>query len=522
MASVVQTSVGRTTTSNTTSHVINLPSGITTGNLLVVIFSVDGNPLLSHPSDWMKIAQEAQGSTVKQAVYFKYAEGSDSLTITTDTGEQSSHIVYELSDAAPPIAETVSGNSTNADPPNNDTGTSRSYLWIATHTSDSTVVASGAPTNYGSLLTEAAAGTGGASTSSAIRSTTASSENPGTFTTSNEQWVAMTLGFGSYGEYDVAVLNDPTGSDDSSAGSITWSNPTNVSAIDETYATATASGTANSHYLKAVSYGGAIDSGATILGIKVIAKKFRNGGTTGAIRDAIVRLYKAGTLTGDDKADTATNWATADDTFAYGGASDLWGTTWTPSDINNANFGVGFAITGSTGSTNRVANVDNLRVIVYYEPVTEQTYSQDSSVKASILVNPTYSRESKASLPTTATILSTVFSSSEVTDVGTDDGTRVDIAGADGYVITNFADENDNNTDNITFEWNGQSNIPTSRSTVYLQIYNFNSESWETLDSDNSTAAATDFTLTGSITSNQSNYYSANLFTYGRVYQVHT
>lgn len=364
---VVQTSKAATTATNTTSHPITLPSGITTGNLLVAIFSTDGSPQLSASAGWSRIDIESQGAIVKSAVYFKYATGSDALTITTDTVEQSSHIVYELNNAAPPIAESISGNSTNADPPVCSGVGSADYLVIATCAHDSTIVASAAPSGYGSLTTQAAAGTGGASVSTAHKTVTASSEDPGAFTSTSEQWVAFTLLFGEYGTYDVTIANDPTGSNDNSYGTLAWSNPTNVSARDEVYVTRTLSGLASTNYLKALDYGMAIPSGALILGIKVGVKKYRTGGSAGAARDDVVRLVKGGTVVGNNYADTGTNWATTDDTYAYGGAGDLWGTTWTDTELNAADFGVVFSAKGSTSGTDRVVNVDNIRVVVYYE-----------------------------------------------------------------------------------------------------------------------------------------------------------
>lgn len=41
---------------------------------------------------------------------------------------------------------------------------------------------------------------------------------------------------------------------------------------------------------------------------------------------------------GTNKAVTGTTWGTTFSTVTYGGTNDLWGTTWTPSDINSANF----------------------------------------------------------------------------------------------------------------------------------------------------------------------------------------
>ncbi len=48
----------------------------------------------------------------------------------------------------------------------------------------------------------------------------------------------------------------------------------------------------------------------------------------------------------------------------YGTTSDLWGTTWTAADINNANFGLKF--TAKAGTTATTANVDYITITVTY------------------------------------------------------------------------------------------------------------------------------------------------------------
>lgn len=61
-----------------------------------------------------------------------------------------------------------------------------------------------------------------------------------------------------------------TGADDASVGTITWSNPGNITASDNTYATnLTGCITSVSHYLKATNFGFSVPAGATITGITV-------------------------------------------------------------------------------------------------------------------------------------------------------------------------------------------------------------------------------------------------------------
>ncbi|MFZ1721029.1 MAG: hypothetical protein WAU07_00835, partial [Microgenomates group bacterium] len=187
-------SSGASTATNAAAHAITMPSGITAGDLLVIVFSTDGIADVSIVAgDWIKLDQEHEATNqITAAIFYKFATGSDTATVSTGS-EQTSHIVYRISGASAPYVAQANGNSTNSNPANLDTGVSRNYLWLATASHDSTVVASVAPTNFSNLHTQAAAGVNGASTSTAERALTASSEDPGTFTSSTEQWVSFTL-----------------------------------------------------------------------------------------------------------------------------------------------------------------------------------------------------------------------------------------------------------------------------------------------------------------------------------------
>lgn len=132
-----------------------------------------------------------------------------------------------------------------------------------------------------------------------------------------------------------------------------------------------------------------------------------------------------------------------------------------------------------------------------------------------------YTKEVKASLPADDTSLATAYTSQEVTDVATDDATRVPLAATSTdfmvhhykyYYSTESADQ-------FTVTWNGQSTLAPSSATVYLQVYNHDTPGWETIDSDNATAANTDFDLSATVSTNLANYYDAYYIITCRVYQ---
>jgi hypothetical protein len=76
--------------------------------------------------------------------------------------------------------------------------------------------------------------------------------------------------------------------------------------------------------------------------------------------DSQVRLLKNGVIAGNNLANT-TEWPTTEAYVTYGGATELWGQTWTLADVNASNFGVAIA-TQVQGGT---AQVDHVRITVY-------------------------------------------------------------------------------------------------------------------------------------------------------------
>lgn len=196
---VVETATGVNSASNVSSHPISLPSSLVAGDLLLVVFSVDGNPTVSvntgvSGSNWNKLGQSSNTDKVTGAIFWKIAEGGDALTLTTSANEKSSHISYRIRNAVSVSGTASNGSSTNSDPPlHTPPDGAWDYLWIATRSGDDVDVATVAPTSFSNLLTIAAGAGDGASTNSAVRTLNATSLDPGTFTSANEQWVCYTL-----------------------------------------------------------------------------------------------------------------------------------------------------------------------------------------------------------------------------------------------------------------------------------------------------------------------------------------
>ena len=142
-----------------------------------------------------------------------------------------------------------------------------------------------------------------------------------------------------------------------------WSNPTNVTASDNSYASVSLSFFAFSDALVASNFGFSIPGTATIDGITVSIEK--NG--TGNVSDFNIQLTKNGTTPiGSNYAQFFVPWPGSDTNVGYGGAADLWGTTWTPVEINSSSFGVYIIAVGLNLLGSSVASIDHVTVTIDY------------------------------------------------------------------------------------------------------------------------------------------------------------
>lgn len=156
-----------------------------------------------------------------------------------------------------------------------------------------------------------------------------------------------------------------TASDSNAIGTVTWSSPLNVKNSDNTRASASLVSGNTTHYIKATNFGFSIPANATITGIKVEIERSINGSSSGGVKDGEVKIIKSnGTLSAYNKADTTTSWPiVTSESFATYNPSDLWGETWSPADINNANFGVAIS---AVATASRTANIDSIRITISY------------------------------------------------------------------------------------------------------------------------------------------------------------
>ena len=141
-----------------TSHSITLPSGITAGDLLVVVFySGTSTSTPSTSSSGWSMSAVSTSSNGCGAVFYKVATGSDALSVTTATSAVARHVSLRITGASgTPTITSTTGTSAAPDPPSvTPAGGSADYLYIAAAGESAVGVTSttitSAPSGYSNL-----------------------------------------------------------------------------------------------------------------------------------------------------------------------------------------------------------------------------------------------------------------------------------------------------------------------------------------------------------------------------------
>ena len=112
----------------------------------------------------------------------------------------------------------------------------------------------------------------------------------------------------------------------------------------------------------------AVPTGSIIDGITVSIERSAEDATS--ITDFLISLTKDGTTAIGSDLSKAGAWplVASEASETYGGAANLWGTTWTDAEINAGTFGVLIQVFNSHGSQARQAHVDHVTITVDYTP----------------------------------------------------------------------------------------------------------------------------------------------------------
>ena len=145
----------------------------------------------------------------------------------------------------------------------------------------------------------------------------------------------------------------------------TWNNPGNTSTSDNSYSNfnnITGPIGAYTNYLVATNFGFNIPLGVSMSGIIVEIERSDPNFRTA---DYSVRIVKGGTIGTTEKA-TGSSYPSSDSYQSFGNAGDLWGESWTVTDINSANFGVAVAAQRSATGGITAGRIDHIRITVFY------------------------------------------------------------------------------------------------------------------------------------------------------------
>lgn len=192
-------------TTNTTTHPINLPTGIVSGDLLLAFISLDGNPTMSGwPTGWTSLASAPGASSLTRIeVRYKIAGASEpaSFNLTSSASEQSVHRTIRISTGTytgNPIVSTVAtGTTANPDSPSLTLGSTADWtVWSVFANDDGRRTLSVYPTGYtDGQFYDTSGGAGGCGLGSSRRNiATGAAQDPGAYTISASQaWGAVTL-----------------------------------------------------------------------------------------------------------------------------------------------------------------------------------------------------------------------------------------------------------------------------------------------------------------------------------------
>lgn len=142
-------------------------------------------------------------------------------------------------------------------------------------------------------------------------------------------------------------------------GSVAWINPGNIQAADGNNATAALGTTAISDDLRGGTFGFSIAGTDIINGITL---EINANATVSALESfTSVRLEGGGGASANRSSGSTIT--TTPTVYTFGGAADLWGTTWTPAQIN-ANGFVGNIAFQNTDTIIETVSVDFIRITI--------------------------------------------------------------------------------------------------------------------------------------------------------------
>lgn len=188
--------------SNSTTHNVNMPATINSGDLLLALFTSDETPTHNTPAGWTQIGTTTNGTSVSTSVWAKSATGSEGPTVNfgTSNTQQAAAQVYRIaagtwrnSGTLANDVETAAGTAAATQNPNSPSLNPTNWnieptLWLAFAGGSRYDYMADQPSFY-TAAGYVAGGTNGngASTASAYRQAEVASEDANTFTMDSSQ-----------------------------------------------------------------------------------------------------------------------------------------------------------------------------------------------------------------------------------------------------------------------------------------------------------------------------------------------
>ena len=192
----------------TTTHTVNLPSGIASGDLILLTIYCDRSNTavtVTWPAGYTEMYDEEEGAQDCQfSAAYRIADGTEgtTITVTSNLSERAVHETWRITSwhgTTPPENGAFSqGTSTSADPPSlTPSWGAEDTLWFAIGAKNpgTNVLFTAGPTSYtnANFLDDGDAA-GSAASGTARRELNATSEDPGGFTiASSVVWMANTI-----------------------------------------------------------------------------------------------------------------------------------------------------------------------------------------------------------------------------------------------------------------------------------------------------------------------------------------
>ena len=219
---VISSNATGVSTAATTTWQVTLPTGLTSGDLLLVYtfaYNTGGAITQTAPASLgmtqLFQTQFTNGANfLNLATWYKVATGGEISANWTLTNSWFAYQTYRIGAdtfyGIPVVGTSATGSATNPDPPSLTSGFGAvPTLWFSL-TGCETSAITNAPTNYGNLLTNATAG-GWATIGSAPRFYTSASDDPGIFAPAELNWIANTIAIEALKVTELSVAGIPSG-----------------------------------------------------------------------------------------------------------------------------------------------------------------------------------------------------------------------------------------------------------------------------------------------------------------------